>query len=188
MQQKRYGSSLPWPPPAGDKEYSLSEIINSLASGNRLSESARGRGRGRGRDRGKGKAIMSLTKTGPDGTIIPIHSAVLGSEDNKNSPVWYSGSVSLGLEEDQYWLSELQVFLRSNFAEAFGATESDIAAPMHGRNKPIALGQVGIRCIHCKTQVPAERGQQAVSYPSLISGILVQDTGCPHQRIQECRS
>ena len=89
MQQKRDGSSLPWPPPAGDKEYSLSEIINSLASGNRLSGSARGRGkgrgRGRGRGRGKGKAIMSLTKTGPDGTIIPIHSAVLGSEDNKNS-------------------------------------------------------------------------------------------------------
>ena len=35
-------------------------------------------------------------------------------------------------------------------AEAFGATEEDIAAPMHGRNKPIALGQVGIRCMHCK--------------------------------------
>ncbi len=35
-------------------------------------------------------------------------------------------------------------------AEAFGATEDDIAAPMHGRNKPIALGQVGIRCMHCK--------------------------------------
>jgi len=33
------------------------------------------------------------------------------------------------------------------------------------------LGQVGIRCIHCKDQPPADRGQQAVSYPSLISGI-----------------
>lgn len=47
----------------------------------------------------------------------------------------------------------------------------DIAAPMHGRNKPIALGQVGIRCMHCKNDNPAERGQQATSYPSLISGI-----------------
>jgi hypothetical protein len=114
---------------------------------------------------------MSLTKTGPDGTIIPIHSAVLGGEQGEHPPIWYSGSVSLGLEEDQYWLSELQVYLRSNFAEAFGATETDIAAPMHGRNKPIALGQVGIRCIHCKHEPPAQRGQQAVSYPSLISGI-----------------
>lgn len=65
---------------------------------------------------------------------------------------WYSGSIPLGLEDDKYWLSELQVFLRSSFAEAFGATEEDIAAPMHGRNKPIALGQVGIRCIWCKRE------------------------------------
>jgi hypothetical protein len=69
-----------------------------------------------------------------------------GDDDQK----WYSGSVNLGVEDDKYWLSELQVFLRSNFAEAFGATEEDIAAPMHGRNKPIALGQVGIRCVYCK--------------------------------------
>ena len=63
---------------------------------------------------------------------------------------WFTGCVPLGLEDDKYWLSELQVVLRANFAEAFGATEDDIAAPMHGRNKPIALGQVGIRCMHCK--------------------------------------
>lgn len=188
---KREGDNLQWPPPKDNSEYSLSEIINSLANGNRLSPDAssgspkagpvptgparaspsRGRGRGRGKGRGKGKTIMSLTKTGPDGTIIPIHSAVLGGEGEENAPVWYSGSVPLGLEEDQFWLSELQVYLRSNFAEAFGATEADIAAPMHGRNKPIALGQVGIRCIHCKDQPAADRGQQAVSYPSLISGI-----------------
>jgi hypothetical protein len=65
---------------------------------------------------------------------------------------WYSGCVPLGVEDDKYWLSELQVYLRDHFAEAFGATEEDIAAPMHGRNKPIALGQVGIRCMHCKRE------------------------------------
>jgi len=64
---------------------------------------------------------------------------------------WYMGTVPLGVEDDKYWLSELQVYLRANFAEAFAATEDDIAAPMHGRNKPIALGQVGIRCMHCKS-------------------------------------
>jgi hypothetical protein len=63
---------------------------------------------------------------------------------------WHVGSVALGVDDDKYWLSELQVYLRANFAEAFAATEEDIAAPMHGRNKPIALGQVGIRCTHCK--------------------------------------
>lgn len=63
---------------------------------------------------------------------------------------WYMGCVPLGVDDDKYWLSDLQVYLRANFAEAFAATEEDIAAPMHGRNKPIALGQVGIRCMHCK--------------------------------------
>jgi hypothetical protein len=72
--------------------------------------------------------------------------------DNAESQKWFSGCVPLGLEDDKYWLSELQVYLRANFAESFGATEEDIAAPMHGRNKPIALGQVGIRCMHCKRE------------------------------------
>lgn len=96
-------------------------------------------------------------------------------EDHDDHPEgvqrWFHGSIPLGLEDDKYWLSELQVYLRSHFAESFGATEDDIAAPMHGRNKPIAFGQVGIRCMHCKHDNPAERGQQATSYPSLISGI-----------------
>jgi len=93
------------------------------------------------------------------------------AEINDDGARYYNGCVPLGLPEDKYWLSELQVYLRSNFAEAFGATEADIAAPMHGRNKPIALGQVGIRCMHCRNDPPSERGQQATSYPSLISGI-----------------
>jgi tRNA(Glu) U13 pseudouridine synthase TruD len=78
-----------------------------------------------------------------DGSII---------KDAEGNATWYTGCVPLGLEDDKYWLSELQVYLRANFAEAFGATEEDIAAPMHGRNKPIALGQVGIRCMHCKSK------------------------------------
>eukprot|EP00523_Entomoneis_sp_CCMP467_P002489 CAMPEP_0168763296 /NCGR_PEP_ID=MMETSP0724-20121128/24284_1 /TAXON_ID=265536 /ORGANISM="Amphiprora sp., Strain CCMP467" /LENGTH=1085 /DNA_ID=CAMNT_0008812483 /DNA_START=241 /DNA_END=3498 /DNA_ORIENTATION=- len=91
--------------------------------------------------------------------------------DEHGEQQWYTGCVPLGLADDKYWLSELQVYLRSNFAEAFAATEDDIAAPMHGRNKPIILGQVGIRCMYSKNVDPAERGQQSTSYPSQISGI-----------------
>ena len=32
---------------------------------------------------------------------------------------WYSGCVPLGLDDDKYWLSELQVYLRSNFGKYF---------------------------------------------------------------------
>lgn len=156
----------------------LGTILNSSPDGRSGRGRGRGRGRGgggrgRGRGRGRGKkGILSLTKTQPDGTIVPIDAQFeADGTPRKDMPVYYTGSVSLGLEEDQYWLSELQVYLRSNFAEAFGATEKDIAAPMHGRNKPIALGQVGIRCIWCKNEPPSARGQQAVSYPSLVSGI-----------------
>lgn len=52
---------------------------------------------------------------------------------NPNDPEaqkWFHGSIPLGLEDDKYWLSELQVYLRSNFAEAFGATEEDIAGTL----------------------------------------------------------
>ena len=48
-------------------------------------------------------------------------------DENPDSQKWFHGSVPLGLEDDKYWLSELQVYLRANFAEAFGATEEDIA-------------------------------------------------------------
>lgn len=86
-------------------------------------------------------------------------------------PEWCNGHAALGLDEDKYWLSELQCFLRSQFAEAFGASERDIVAPMHGRNKPIVLGQVGIRCVWCRDLPYERRSQQAVSYPSLVTGI-----------------
>lgn len=162
-------------------------------SSGRSTNSNRGTGRGRmgssstPRQRKKQGAVASLTVAGPNGTILPVaeqHRGGTGEErhdadgniihDGVIHPpntVWYSGSVALGLDGDRYWLSELQVFLRSNFAEAFSATEEDIAAPMHGRNKPIALGQVGIRCIWCRDVHHTERCNHAVSYPSQISGI-----------------
>lgn len=65
----------------------------------------------------------------------------------------HTGCVPLGLDDDTCWLSELQVYLRANFAEAFAATEEDITVIMHGRNKPIVLGQVGIRCKYCKREL-----------------------------------
>lgn len=100
------------------------------------------------------KESSSPTKTPPSNSKDKQKSSPKSAEKEDvvdgDGQRWFVGSVPLGLEDDKYWLSELQVFLRANFAEAFGATEEDIAAPMHGRNKPIALGQVGIRCMHCK--------------------------------------
>lgn len=49
--------------------------------------------------------------------------------------------------------------------------QTDIVLPVHGRNKPIALGQVGLRCMHCKNLPSIDRTNHAIAYPSFISGI-----------------
>jgi hypothetical protein len=49
--------------------------------------------------------------------------------------------------------------------------QTDIVLPVHGRNKPIALGQVGLRCRHCKDLNSLDRAHHAVAYPSFISGV-----------------
>jgi hypothetical protein len=75
-------------------------------------------------------------------------------------------------------LSERTPFVRTSIKYR----QTDIVLPVHGRNKPIALGQVGIRCQHCRkfSSVlnnidPADKNrnstQNAISYPSFISGI-----------------
>ena len=49
----------------------------------------------------------------------------------------------------------------------------DIQARVKGRNKPIVLGQVGIRCIHCCRPVtdPSQRDRGSTYYPHALVGI-----------------
>ena len=63
---------------------------------------------------------------------------------------------------DQFKLTEHQFFLRFQI-EAFAATEDDVNTHIRGRNKRIALGQVGIRCRHC-AHIPASRRQKGAAY------------------------
>lgn len=106
----------------------------------------------------KSSAKKSITssagkeKTSPNNVTSSVKLTVIDGKTvvEDGDQRWYVGCVPLGIDDDKYWLSELQVYLRSNMSEVFGASDDDIAAPMHGRNKPIAFGQVGIRCMHCK--------------------------------------
>jgi len=71
---------------------------------------------------------------------------------------------------DKQRLSSHQVFLRQQI-EAFRASEADIRIHKRGRNKPIVLNQVGIRCRHC-AHIPVERRQKGSTYfPATCSGI-----------------
>jgi hypothetical protein len=56
--------------------------------------------------------------------------------------------------------------------EVFTATLEDVEAPAPGRKHAVTVGQVGLRCIHCRhTTRSSERVKRAVCYPSSIKRI-----------------
>ena len=79
-------------------------------------------------------------------------------------------STPLYLSCDPSTFSEYQVMVRKNI-ELFEAKEEDVTTNAQGRNKPIVLGQVGIRCIHCAVIPPGQRGRGAMYYPSKFDGL-----------------
>jgi hypothetical protein len=76
----------------------------------------------------------------------------------------------LYLEMDDDNLSAYQCLVRKHI-EIFEASEIDLRANAQGRNKPICLGQVGIRCRHCGFRFSKERAKGAVYFPSQLSGL-----------------
>lgn len=76
--------------------------------------------------------------------------------------------VPMRRNEDRNVLNPLHCFVRRNI-EYFAATQEDVQAPAPGRKVPVRLGQVGIRCVHCKHLT--KRKKRAVCYPPSVSGI-----------------
>jgi hypothetical protein len=77
----------------------------------------------------------------------------------------------LALPEDRVSLSETLCVVRENI-EVFTATQSDVDAPAPGRKHAVVVGQVGLRCIHCRhTTRCSDRVKRAVCYPSSIKRI-----------------
>jgi hypothetical protein len=71
---------------------------------------------------------------------------------------------------DHNILSEHQQFLRFQI-EVFEATEKDVRTHVRGRNKPIVLGQVGIRCRHCAHLSASRRQKGATYFPASTIGL-----------------
>jgi len=86
---------------------------------------------------------------------------------------WIGGSVSLHTPEDDDVLSPLHCFMRRFCVEAFSATAEDVATPRYGKSHgfKVEIGQVGIRCLHCKNCPPGKRAERAVCYPSSLRNI-----------------
>lgn len=100
---------------------------------------------------------------------------------------WRCASVPLSLAEDKHWLSDLQCYIRLNFVEAFGATEEDLSLSIQGRSRPTFIGQVGIRCLHCKNMPSRYRGHLHAFFPTSMAGIYNCVQGLLRTHLACCR-
>jgi hypothetical protein len=80
-------------------------------------------------------------------------------------------AIPLSMSCDDQSLSSYQCLVRQQ-VELFQATQQDIDANAQGRNRPIVLGQVGIRCRHCANLPPKARKSGAVYFPSKVRSKL----------------
>uniref|UniRef100_A0A7S4IPU7 Uncharacterized protein n=1 Tax=Odontella aurita TaxID=265563 RepID=A0A7S4IPU7_9STRA len=92
----------------------------------------------------------------------------------------------LALPEDPQVLNPVHCFVRRN-VEVFAATPEDIAAPAPGRKNRVAVGQVGIRCIHCCDLPPRDRVKRAVCFPPSVSGIYHSVSNMKFDHFGVCR-
>ena len=72
--------------------------------------------------------------------------------------------VQLYMSCDDERLSAYHALARKHI-EFFEAAQEDISTNARGRNRPIVLGQVGIRCRHCSELPPRRRQRAAMYYP-----------------------
>ena len=78
--------------------------------------------------------------------------------------------ILLFMECDRETLSEYQCLVRQQI-ELFEAEMDSIKGKAQGRNTPIMLGQVGIRCKHCAIMPLGARPKGAVYFSQSVSGI-----------------
>jgi hypothetical protein len=89
---------------------------------------------------------------------------------------------------DDRVLNSHQVLLRQQI-EVFEATGEEMTAYVRGRSKRIHIGQMGIRCRHCKHVPPSQRQGGAVYFPISTMGIYQasQNLSTTHLQCGLCR-
>lgn len=94
----------------------------------------------------------------------------------------------LVMPTDLVELSSHQTLLRYQI-EVFRAGKEDVATHTRGRNKKVELGQIGIRCRHCKVLPVADRLRGSVYFPRAIEGFYqaAQNMNSTHLQTGECQ-
>jgi hypothetical protein len=109
-----------------------------------------------------GLPIVSADETTHFHSFPPI------SDEDPSNP---SGeSLVLACPDDRGMLNEHLAFLRQQI-EFFRATIDDIMLHTRGRNKGVALRQVGVRCRHCSHLSVDKRRKGSTYFPSTLMGI-----------------
>jgi hypothetical protein len=79
--------------------------------------------------------------------------------------------IALHLEEDSHSLNAYQCLLRKQIELFETAPTSGVEGRSQGRNTPIRIGQVGIRCRHCASLPNKARPKGAVYYSKSLDGV-----------------
>ena len=111
---------------------------------------------------------MSVLKDTKRKSLLP--GDTLGRQPPKPFPRTYRPPICLSIPTDAGTLSPYQCFLRQQI-ECFEATSDDVNAKAQGRNTPIVIGQIGIRCVHCAKMPFHERISGSSFYSQSLAGI-----------------
>ena len=113
-------------------------------------------------------SINSFQSNGSTSPSMRMSNAMPMSEPARSVPNQLP--LCLAQPADHNILSEHQQFLRFQI-EVFEASEKDVRTHVRGRNKPIVLGQVGIRCRHCAHLSASRRQKGATYFPASTIGL-----------------
>jgi hypothetical protein len=100
----------------------------------------------------------------------PVRQSAITTMGTSPSTVRLGKVVNLFLDFDSETLTEYQCLLRKQI-ELFEAGPEDIQASAQGRNSPILLGQVGIRCRYCATVPIHSRPRGFAYYSRTVDGM-----------------
>jgi hypothetical protein len=95
----------------------------------------------------------------------------------------------LAMTADKDWLTPLHCFVRRHCVEVFTASDDDVATPSKGKRKPIHVGQVGIRCPHCRSTLDdstKSRERGSVYYPTTIASIYNATMNLLQRHLHSC--
>lgn len=120
-------------------------------------------------------------QTGPSLSLTSLQSTVRSAQVS-NPPPASSSSLSTSImptnrppivlytDLDEHVLNEYQCLLRKQI-ELFENGVDDVKGKAQGRNNPIVVGQVGIRCRHCAGLPKSTRSKGAVYYSRSLPGM-----------------